>query len=374
MSDNTKKIDKQEIYKQLDGFNNTPSNPNDKGSKSISESYLYMSNEIAQDRANYFDKVVKNKKFDNVIDLTFGSGTLTTHIVLDNDLKYKKLTFNDIEKNKERVNKNLKLEHSTITYNDILDKTSFEKKFDLIIFNPQIGGNYESGKIEFESIEPIIDDENIEEYMSLDNSKVTITKNEDSREIFIQSNDYSKTQMTEVLKDIKIYNYYDVFYKSKESKKEGQKTNIVKFRNTLKKISKDDTLILFYGEKKHYDILFKDYNFKRYLADDGSDLFIISKTFKESICYEKQANDFVVNEECKKQSLQDEKKDYDLKALTSNLQKSMSFLEGLGAVWGSEDEKDGEIKQEVKEQPQQHQESKIQKRKPFKNFLYKGKN
>ena len=374
MSDNTKKIDKQEIYKQLDSFNNTPSNPNDKGSKSISESYLYVSNEIAQDRANYFDKVVKNKKFDSIIDLTFGSGTLTSHIVLDNDLEYKKLTFNDIEKNKDRVNQNLKFEHSTITYNDILDKTSFETKFDLIIFNPQIGGNYESGKIEFESIEPIIDSRTIEEYISLDNSKVTITKDEDSREIFIQSNDYSKTQMTEVLKDIKIYNYYDVFYQSKETKKEGQKTDIVKFRNTLKKISKDDTLILFYGEKKHYDILFKDYNFKRYLADDGSDLFIISKTFKESICYEKQANDFVVNKECKKQSLQDEKKDYDLKALTSNLQKSMSFLEGLGAVWGSEDKKDSEIKQEVKEQPQQHQESKTQKRKPFKNFLYKGKN
>ena len=50
--------DKETIYKQLESFNNTPSNPNDKGSKTVAESYLYVSNKVAEDRAKFFGKQV----------------------------------------------------------------------------------------------------------------------------------------------------------------------------------------------------------------------------------------------------------------------------------------------------------------------------
>lgn len=294
---------KEDVYKQIDDFNEYIVNDIETKNKR----FFYVEREIAEDRGIFFGFILKEyfkgeNKFKNIVDLTFGSGNLTSHLLLDNNIEYNSLILNDIEK--VHSNQEILLENSLIKSNDILT-SPFEDKFDLIIFNPPIGNKSVSNRIDI----------------------------------------------------------------AKSTK------NIDKIKKQIDLLIKQNNIFVFYGEEKHYQEFFDNYNFIKYITDDeGKDLFIISKTFKESICYEKQANDFVVNEECKKQSLQDEKKDYDLKALTSNLQKSMSFLEGLGAVWGSEDKKDSEIKQEVKEQPQQHQESKTQKRKPFKNFLYKGKN
>ena len=360
-------IEKNEIFNQIDNFNNQPSNPNDKSSKPFYEAYLYVPREIAQDRAKFFGSVIEQKEFNKIIDLTFGSGNLTSHIVLDNELEYKKLIFNDIEKNQDRVNKDIKLENSEITYNDVLKKDTFSDKYDLVIFNPQIGGSYTSGEINFEtSIEPIISDIDIKDYINLED--VDISVNDENREVFIHSYILSKSEMNNKLKDIKIYNYYDVLYQSKETKKEGQKTNIVKFRNNFDKIIKDKSIIVFYGELKHFEILFKDFNYIRYIADEGSDLFIFSKSFTTSVCYEKQNNDFIENKECEKTSQNKEKEVINLENIVNDIKSNLSDLLNIGDIWGiDENKEDKEINQPTKPTP-----PKPNHKKPFKNFLYKG--
>ena len=52
-----------------------------------------MPRDIAHDRAEFFGSVVEQKEFKNIIDLAFGSGNLTSHIVLDNDLIFDKIYF-----------------------------------------------------------------------------------------------------------------------------------------------------------------------------------------------------------------------------------------------------------------------------------------
>jgi len=145
-------MDKEKVYKQIKDFNEQLTNPSDRSSKSYEKAYLYVDDKNAIDKANFIHFLIEQgiltKTYNNIIDLAFGSGNLTSHIIFDNEINYKSLIFNDI--NKSKTNQRLidNIENSQIWYEDVLGKDSFvDDDIDLVIFNPQIGGNYIDGDI-----------------------------------------------------------------------------------------------------------------------------------------------------------------------------------------------------------------------------------
>jgi len=371
-------MNKEKIFKQINDFNNQKI-----GKNFLYEIYYYVPFEVAKDRAKFIKFILKNyidNKFNNIIDLTFGSGNLTSHIILDNDINFYKLIFNDIEKNKDRVNKeivniykNEGYKNVEISFKDVLNSDSFsnENKFDLIIFNPQIGGDYKDGEIKFEtSANIIINNLYIEDYLEeeigLDRYKLDIKINDNERKILITSKEdikgkpyYRKKDLNE-LKNVKIYNYYDIFYEIPGTKPEGNATNIVKFRKTLDKISKDNTLIIFYGEKKNYELLFKDFKYLRYITNDnGSDIFILSKFFTKNECFINIEDNFK-NINCEK-NFNLEEKNYNLNELIKQIETNFKELSNIDSIW-SNNENDEKASLEINKKDNKS-------KKQFKNFL-----
>ncbi len=208
MIDNDNGVDKRYIYKQIEEFNNQPSNPSVKNSLNFAKSYLYVDSLIAKDRAKFFGFILKEylniDEFKSIIDLTFGSGNLTANLLLENSIDTINLILNDKFENKNNVNRDINIGEKR--YLDILNSENFNEfnKFDLIVFNPQIGGSYSSGELAIELIEPKISSKKIENYIKLSNLDIEININEENRKIFIHSDTLSKSAMNEELKDIKI--------------------------------------------------------------------------------------------------------------------------------------------------------------------------
>ncbi|HIP03330.1 MAG TPA: AAA family ATPase, partial [Campylobacterales bacterium] len=126
--------------------------PSDRTSKTYEKAYLYVDTKNAKDKAEFvkflIDKGRLQKEYITILDLTFGSGNLTSHIVLDNDIEYEKLIFND--KNREKTNQKIieNIDSSEVWNRDILNKDEFfDVRADLVIVNPQIGGSYIDGDI-----------------------------------------------------------------------------------------------------------------------------------------------------------------------------------------------------------------------------------
>ena len=370
-------IDKKDIYKQIEEFNNQPSNPSVKNSVNFAKSYLYVDSLIAKDRAKFFGFILKEylniDEFKNIIDLTFGSGNLTAHLLLENSIYTTNLILNDKFENKNNVNGDINIGEKR--YLDILNSENFNEfnKFDLIVFNPQIGGSYSSGELAIELIEPKISSENIEDYINLSNLDIEINIDEENRKFFIHSDTLSKSAMNDELKDIKIYNYYDVFYQSKNTKIEGNITNIVKFRKTLDLISNDNNILVFYGKENHFNIFFKDYKYIRYLANNGNDLFIISKQFDKNICYEKDNNnEFIINENCEKTKTKSEDEKGNIEESIKEFQKVFKDLQELGDIWGSDEVKEEKKSKKPKKTIPNFLNENLKKDeniKPIKNFL-----
>lgn len=107
--------------------------------------------------------------------------------------------------------------------------------------------------------------------------------------------------MSSKLSKLKIWNYYDISYRSGTSKLEGNQTNIVRFRKNLDSIVNDDHTVIFLGDEKHFRILFADYpNVYRYMAD-GKELFVAKKSGEaKTTCFELLDGQFVENESGKK--------------------------------------------------------------------------
>lgn len=291
----------QNVYSQIDTFVNKRV-----GKSKLYEIRFYVDSDTAKDKANFVkwlkenDEIIKSKKLGNIIDLCYGSGNLTTHILGDANIEFLNLNLNDI--NIADRNNNILI--GTKSEYDFLDSTKFSSQYDLIIFNPQIGGKetYSKGIVEFEKIGPILYNGNFIDYLNsqgIDTTELNISSNEDEKSIFIHSEQMTKSEMTEKFKDIKIFNYYDVLYRSKESKIEGTRTNIVKFRQTLEKISHTNSIIIFYGESNYYNYLFADYkNIRLYLQDSTKQLFVLSKEKDEKKCFEFIENKFIINNDC----------------------------------------------------------------------------
>ena len=87
-------VTKTAVLKQIDEFVN---HQNSSKEPKRYELKLYVPTDIAQERAAFFGYIHDLKKFncDRVIDLTFGSANLTSHLLLDNDINFKELQFND---------------------------------------------------------------------------------------------------------------------------------------------------------------------------------------------------------------------------------------------------------------------------------------
>lgn len=300
-----KKIGKNLIYKQIDDFNEHITDEIETRTKR----FFYVNRKLAEDRAKFFGFIIKEKKLNNfnkVIDLTFGSGNLTAHLLLDNDIKYKTLTLNDI--NNINSNQSIKLKNVKFTINDVTNQSSFTNKNDLIIFNPPIG----NVKVAF---------------------RIVVTE--------------------------KTKNFDNMF-------------------DTIKKVLTENNILIFYGELKNFDLIIdRNYYYIRYITDDdGADLFLLSKSFDENICYEKTNDEFVINKECKKIKQEETKENISLYELDKKLTDSIEKMHkaSIGGIWGSDDNKENDKKDEEvakKDNPQ----DKTKPKKKFRNFLkdyYKG--
>jgi hypothetical protein len=145
-------MNKEELYQQIEAFNKTLTDSSDRSSKTYQEARLYVNNDEAIDKASFVKYLIDNGHIENsyntILDMTFGSGNLTSHIVFDNDISFESLYLND--KNTDKTNQNIKdyVDNCTIVDYDILeDSVSSNINADLVILNPQLGGNYTEGNI-----------------------------------------------------------------------------------------------------------------------------------------------------------------------------------------------------------------------------------
>lgn len=135
---------KEEIYSQIDKFNISIIN----SKETKNNKYYYINSDEALLKSQFIDKiqndVVIKAKLDSisiVMDLSFGSGNLTSHILLENQIQYKNIILNDYfldDCNQELENllENCQLKQCNFFNSDCFEENSV----DLLIFNPTHGG------------------------------------------------------------------------------------------------------------------------------------------------------------------------------------------------------------------------------------------
>lgn len=145
-------MNKEELYQQIENFNTTLTDPSNRRSQTYQEARLYINSDEAIDKAYFIKDLIDNgymqNSYNTILDMTFGSGNLTSHIVFDNDITYETIYLND--KNTDKTNQNIKyyIDNCIIQDYDILeDSISNDISADLIILNPQLGGNYTEGNL-----------------------------------------------------------------------------------------------------------------------------------------------------------------------------------------------------------------------------------
>ena len=119
-------MNKEELYQQIEAFNNTLTDSTDKSSKTYQEARFYVNNNEAIDKASFIGYLIKNNHLQNsyntILDMTFGSGNLISHIVFDNNIVYEIIYLND--RNIDRTNQNINtyIDNCKILSYDILEK------------------------------------------------------------------------------------------------------------------------------------------------------------------------------------------------------------------------------------------------------------
>jgi 5-methylcytosine-specific restriction enzyme B len=331
-------MDKQLIYEQIDAFNDTLFNKDQPKNGSIEKARLFVPKDVAADRSNFLKFLfeqhgfLKTKKatLKNVLDIAFGSGNLTSHLLLDNDIAFDNVLFNDL--NLDKSNKDIAAlfqGKAEVTDLDFLNLAQFEElgKYDFFVFNPQTGGNstYPAGNSKLSVTSRILFPGEIEEYLSeqkIDSTDFEITHPSKS-EILIESKEMSKSDLSNELKNIKIFNFKDVFFKGKTGNQGGVESNIAKFRATFDEVFNDKGLLAFFGDRALFDCLFGDFNTVfDYWANDGKGVqhFLIATKSDTplSICYEKSGHTFIEILNCQKDTTL-QAADGDLDALESSL-------------------------------------------------------
>ncbi|HOY30265.1 MAG TPA: AAA family ATPase [Bacteroidales bacterium] len=299
--------DKNKVFQQINNFNNKPSNPNKQNSNPVCKEYYYVPEDIAKDRALFFGYLLKKIDFFSKIDfskytfldIAFGSGNLTSHIVLDNIDSFKKIIFNDIniESNKDVLTEFTKgkAELSNLNFLNV-SEWGKSQKADVVIFNPQIGGSYTKGDSKIEKQKSIIFDGSFDDYLKgirVDTAKIKVKYS--GHKILVHSDELSQSDLAAILKNIKIFNYHDVFYKSKQSKEKGTETHIVKVRATIDKVLNTDGFIVFYGDAENFNNLFSDFKTVfEYFPKSGPMLYIAYKSGEGSKkTYQKEGDSFI---------------------------------------------------------------------------------
>lgn len=367
--------DKNKLLQQIDGFVNQQ---NSNKEPKLYEIRFYVDTETAKDRAAFFGFINSGRPINSqkIIDLTFGSGNLTSHIILDNDIDYTKLTLNDKNIDDANFSSELGILTDDITDNNILDPDLFEEanKYNLIIFNPQFGGSsYPKGDL---GIKKLYEEEfafhmygvDLEAALrdKFDCSDCTISIDAITRKILIHSDSLNKTQMKERFGRTKVFNYHDFFYQSRETKAEGEESNLILFRRTLEKIAYEGTTVVFLGDEKDYNLFFRDFNdYVIYNPDNGKQLIVGKKsTSANKVCYRKEAGSFLETD-CHGQTHVYE--DIDLENLLGDIHTDLLDLKSLdGGELFILEEKTG-----VGTETPKPESIASDKQKPFKNFLLK---
>lgn len=308
---------KQEIFQQINEFNNQTI----EGGSKVGDVRYYVLDDTAKDKSSFIKFLIgkgyitKPKK---VIDLAFGSGSLSSHIILDNDLDVERVILND--KNTEKTNQLIQLDSvSEVTCDDFIGVMNFNDKFDWVVLNPQYGGisNYPDGQSKLEDDKSFtteitdsyrqnqkVEDSDIETYLKrvIDGDFIyTFNIDHDERSINISSDFASQKQMKDKLSSLTSLNYYDVFYKGKTGKLIGKPSNIAKLRKNLDSIVNSGHTIIFLGEESQFKALFADYFCVYRYFTDGKELFVAQKSNQtKTLCFEKVDGQFVENEDCQK--------------------------------------------------------------------------
>jgi hypothetical protein len=307
-------INKTEIYNQIDAFNSSPSIAGGK-SNTKAQAYLYVTKDLAEDRAAFLkyilsnDAIFKSKKAKDisVLDMAFGSGNLTSHLLLDNDIEYSKIIFND--KNSDRVNSNIVdlFEKKAIIKNEDFfksDKFSSVKDIDFIVFNPQVGGTGDDFKIK-SGVVPVVSSLTIEKYIEdnfqnddFDTHDLNITIDEDKKSITIESEVYIRSKLEKTI-GLEVFNYYDVNYKGKTGGATANSTDVVKFRKTFDNVFNVNGILAFYGDESNFKILFADFNYVlNYWADPKNFILASKEKVSSNKCFERIGVDFKEIPDC----------------------------------------------------------------------------
>ena len=150
---------KYDIYEQINSFKKELAPKlHQKTANQLEKYTFYVNDDEAKDKAHFIGFLIEKgflgNKFNTIIDLTFGSGNLTSHIILENDITYKQLIFNDINKNYTNQKIISLYENSEIVQKDILNNSEFlDIVADFVILNPQVSGDYEGDISKHENYE-----------------------------------------------------------------------------------------------------------------------------------------------------------------------------------------------------------------------------
>lgn len=147
------KMNKEKLYQQIEQFKLDLAKRFDKRDiKEVDKFYYYVNNDEAKEKASFINFMINEghiaNSYNTILDMTFGSGNLTSHIVFDNDMTYKTIYLND--KNKEKTNQNIEnyIDNcSTLNYDILEDNISNDINADLVILNPQLSGSYIEGDL-----------------------------------------------------------------------------------------------------------------------------------------------------------------------------------------------------------------------------------
>lgn len=257
---------KEEIYSQIDKFNiNIVNSKETKNNK-----YYYINSDEALLKSQFIneilnDTVIKDKldSIETVMDLCFGSGNLTSHILLENQIKYKNIILNDYfldECNQELENllENCELKQCNFFNSDCFEENSV----DLLIFNPTHGGR-------------------------------------PTKKDFV----------------------------NKENK------DFDALNETLSKILKPNSLVIFRGLKEDFqELIFSEFKYKKIYLDGSQSLYVCHDIeVEKKDCYEYSNNKFIENGNCEIEKSSDEE-DLDIGELMQELEENKTENNFSGAL------------------------------------------
>lgn len=295
--------DKQEVYKQIRDFNSTPSVPGVQNSRTNKDLYYYVDDSVAENSAKFFKHLIDNSEVTferaiSAIDLCFGSGNLTSHILLESGIDIETPVLND--KITDKTNQSIvktKLAPS-VTSNDITSDSFVVDKspFNLIVFNPQMGGD-EHGDLRVQLVDVADADQIVITPDPTDwlHTNYGIEESNISVDIINRTASITYDKAKPKIKE-KCINYFEIILKKNDGSKSPEHlgAKLCQLRKNINKIAAKDHVIVFYGKKENFEFFFKDYKFVRQIAS-SQPVFIAKRGAEKQDwkCYRSEGATFV---------------------------------------------------------------------------------